>query len=183
MGYLLGKALQILGVSHSSTRIFTLHRTSPLSASVLSTHPGLEGISLPDDNFEQDSSDPGDILAYCVGKNGFSFWGERRKMPQPPISFLSNSAKFNWNVFPFCSASSTYSLAVLSTLSGQTKVWKHSAILSVRCVVIWAAYLPRTQQRHSPSISLFFQLVHIEKLLEKIGGLKVVYRILSSGIK
>lgn len=150
--------------SHSNIRIFTLHWTLLLSASVLSTQPGLEGISLQDANIGQDSSDRGDILAYCVGKNSFSFWGERRKMPQPPTSFLSNSAYWPsstlpwvWLVcFPFCSASCTHSLTVLSTLSGHTKVWKHDAVLFVGCVVTWAAYLPRAQQRHIPSISLFF---------------------------
>lgn len=87
-----GKLCRFLEVSHSNTRIFTSHWTLLLSASVLSAQPGLEGISLQDANIGQDSSDPGDILAYYVGKNGFSFSGERRKMPQPPISFLSNSA-------------------------------------------------------------------------------------------
>lgn len=40
---------------------------------VLSTQPGLEESSLQDANVGHDSSDLGDILAYCVGKSAFSF--------------------------------------------------------------------------------------------------------------
>lgn len=74
-----------------------------LSASVVSTQPGLEGISLQDANIEQDSSDPGDIIAYCVGKKWLLILREKEENAPTPNKLPKQLCpEFDWNVFfPF----------------------------------------------------------------------------------